>query len=1106
MKKQIALCLMVMAFGCKKMEQTTVSETTQDPLYTKMSSQETGISFVNRIESSTDLNVFKYRNFYNGGGVGIGDLNNDGLPDVYLTSNMGENKLYLNKGDFKFEDITQTAGVAGINEWSTGVVLVDINADGFLDIYVCNAGNVKGDNQKNELYINNGDLTFTEKAEEYGLADSGFTSHAAFFDYDGDGDLDVYILNNSFISVESLGYNNKRDVRAEDWPVSPTLRGGGDKLLRNDNGKFTDVSQKAGIYGSLIGFGLGVNIGDVNHDGWYDIYVSNDFYEQDYLYLNQKDGTFKDASRNFLSHMSFFSMGADVADINNDGFQDIFTTDMLPEKDSRVKEVSTFESYDLRKFQEQQDLYYQFMHNNLHLNNQNGTFSEIGYFSGVAKTDWSWGALMFDIDNDGYRDIFVSNGILHDLTNQDFMNFFANDIVQNMIIYGKKEAVDSIISKMPSVPIPNYAFKNKGNLTFENYAQEWGLDEPSFSNGAAYGDLDNDGDLDLIVNNVNKELFVYRNETTQKLQNNYLKIKLEGQAPNTFGFGARVKIFNNGSIHYTEQLPARGFQSSVEQIITVGLGKSEKVDSVQVIWANAQFETRKNIELNRQLTFKEEDAKEKYLFDDKTKAKKLMTSVETKLPSHQENQYVDYDYEGLITKMISLEGPAFASADINGDGLHDIFIGGATSQSGNIFIQNVKNQFVKINSAAFAKDSYFEDTAAVFADVNGDGAPDLIVGSGGNEASKGKQWYATRLYLNDGTGQFKQDAISLPYSQHNVSAIAPFDFDGDGDVDLFIAARSIPGLYGPNPKSLLLENDGSGLFKDVTERKAYDVQNIGMVTDASWEDIDSDGIKDLVLVGDWMSPKIYKNNRRRLSEMTTNLDQLSGWWQAVKTADLNADGKPDLVLGNYGTNGPYFGSAKNPLKLYVHDFDNNGTIEQVMTHISEGKEKPVNLRNDLANQIPDVKKQNIIYSAYAQKSIGEVFPKNILDKAIQKTQNFSQSVVAMNLGNGQFEMIALPDAVQFANVSAIAIADLNKDGILDLITGGNLYENRPQFGRLDTNYGSVLIGNGDGTFRLIPYRESGLSIVGMVKHLQQVNDEAILAIRNNDTPLLFKIN
>ena len=551
-------------------------------LFTQLPSSDTGIDFINEVKNGEDMNIFKYRNFYNGGGVAIGDINNDGLSDVYFTSNLGKNKLYLNKGNFKFEDISLKAGVEGKKVWSTGVVMVDINADGLLDIYVCNAGNSKGSQQNNELFINNGNLTFTEKAEAYNLADTGITTHAAFFDYDKDGDLDVYILNNSFIPVSSLNYSNKRELRDKDWDVADILKGGGDKLLRNDNGKFVDVSEAAGIYGSLIGFGLGVTVGDVNGDLFPDIYISNDFYERDYLYINNKNGTFSEKIQDWTMHLSQSSMGADMADVNNDGKADIFVTDMLPEPDDRLKTTTNFENYDLFTRKLNLDFYTQFMQNTLQLNNGNQQFSEIANYAGVAKTDWSWGALLFDMDNDGLKDIYVCNGIYHDLTNQDFMDFFANEVMQKMVITGKKAEIETIINKMPSTPIPNYAYKNNANLTFSNQAQNRGFDTPSFAPGAAYGDLDNDGDLDLVVNNVNMEAFVYKNNAEKNKQNHFVKVKLKGDQQNKFAVGSTVELFSGSEILRQELIPSRGFQSSIDYTMTFGIG-NKKIDSLQVI-------------------------------------------------------------------------------------------------------------------------------------------------------------------------------------------------------------------------------------------------------------------------------------------------------------------------------------------------------------------------------------------------------------------------------------------------------------------------------------------------------------------------------------------
>ena len=660
MRAIILVLLTVVFYSCSTDKNNNLSINDTETLFTLLDAKETGIDFLNKVKNQKNFNIFKYRNFYNGGGVAIGDINNDGLADIYLTGNMVANKLYLNKGNLTFEDISVSAGIEGNKPWSTGVVMVDINQDGLLDIYVSNAGNLKGNNHDNDLYINNGDLTFTEKAAEFNLAKTGFSTHASFFDYDKDGDLDAYILNNSNIPVSSLGYAEQRDKRAQDWENVPAIfRGVGDMLLRNDNGKFVDVSEQAGIYGSLIGFGLGVMVTDMNGDLYPDIYVSNDFYERDYLYINNQDGTFKEDITNWTSHLSLSAMGVDIADINNDGNADIFITDMLPEADQRVKSVMEFEGYNVFKLKQSKDFSQQYIQNTLQLNNGNSTFSEVAYFSGVAKTDWSWAGLLFDMDNDGNRDIFITNGINHDLTDLDFVNFFANEIIQKMALTGRKQAIDSIINKMPVKPQPNYAYKNNGDITFDNANKEWGFETPSLSNGVAYGDLDNDGDLDLVVNNVNMLPFVYRNNSDSLTTNNYLKIKLEGDQVNKFGVGSTVKIYHNNKIYVQEQMPSRGFQSSMDYVMTIGLGKATKVDSLRIIWPNNKTQKWDNIEVNSTLTLKQSEATEIQSTLLPKKNKKLVSEVlKTNLQKHQENSYSDFDYEGLINKMLSQEGPA----------------------------------------------------------------------------------------------------------------------------------------------------------------------------------------------------------------------------------------------------------------------------------------------------------------------------------------------------------------------------------------------------------------------------------------------------------------
>jgi hypothetical protein len=1096
------LLLILIFSNCSK-----ENSTNENALFSKLDSSNTGINFVNEVKNGADMNIFKYRNFYNGGGVAIGDVNNDGLSDVFFTSNLGANKLYLNKGNFKFEDISKKAGVEGNKSWSTGVVMVDINGDGLLDIYVCSAGNNINSIRKSQLFINNGNLTFTDKAEQYNLADTGITTHAAFFDYDKDGDLDCYILNNSFIPVSSLNYSNKRELRDKDWDVADILKGGGDKLLRNDNGKFTDVSKEAGIYGSLIGFGLGVTVGDVNGDLYPDIYISNDFYERDYLYINNKNGTFTEQIQGWASHISQSSMGADMADINNDGKADIFVTDMLPEHDERLKTTTNFENYDLYLRKINLDFFNQYMQNTLQLNNGNNQFLEIANYAGVSKTDWSWGALLFDMDNDGYKDIYVCNGIYHDLTNQDFVDFFANEFMQKMIVTGKKEQIETVINKMPSTPIPNYAFKNNKNLTFTNEAQNWGLDTPSFSNGAAYGDLDNDGDLDLIVNNVNMEAFVYKNNSEKNKENHFVKVKLKGDNQNRFGVGSIVQLFSGKEILRQELIPSRGFQSSIDYVMTFGIG-TKKLDSLQVIWPNGKFQTIKKIKNNCTLNLNIADAKSSFV-PKIDKSKSLLSEKKSQFLANKENDYIDFDYEGLISKELSQEGPSLAVADINGDGNEDVFIGGAKGQGGKIYLNNGNDNYVITSQKDLDGDAIYEDTAASFFDADGDGDQDLLVGSGGNEKADQAN-YKNRLYLNNGKGIFTKSKSNIPTTNNNVAVIASNDFDNDGDIDVFIGSRSVPGVYGIDPKQLLLENDGKGNFTNVTDKKAFKLNEVGMITDAVWEDIDNDGKKDLIIVGDWMAPRIFKNTGRRLADYKSNLTEYKGFWNAISCVDLNKDGKKDLVLGNKGTNMSYKASSTNPMRLFINDFDNNGTIEQIATRSIDNKDIPIHLKQELAKQIPSIKKKNLSYADYSKKSFQELFAQDVVDNSIQKTVTIQESVIAINKGNGKFDVKVLPKEVQFSCVNTICVLDVNKDGILDLILGGNQYEFKPQFSRLDANYGSVLLGSRNGTFSWLPYNKSGFFIKGEVKHVKTIKNKnntiSVIAVVNDNTPKIFKSN
>ena len=1084
------------------------NEVTETELFKRLSSDQTGVSFINEIENQKNFNIFKYRNFYNGGGVAIGDINNDGLPDIFFTANMKKNHLYLNKGNLKFEDITDSARVGGVKPWSTGVVMVDVNSDGYLDIYVSNAGNLEGNNHENDLYINNGDLTFTESAKEYNLAKSGFSTHATFFDYDKDGDLDAYLLNNSNIPVSGLGYAADRDKRASEWKNVPEIfRGVGDVLLRNDNGKFVDVSEQAGIYGSLIGFGLGVFVCDINDDTYPDIYVTNDFYERDYLYINQRDGTFSEEIEKWTSHLCLSAMGVDMADINNDGLNDIFITDMMPEKEERIKSVMEFEDYDVFKLKQGRDFYQQYIQNTLQLNNGNNTFSEIAYYSGVAKTDWSWSGLIFDMDNDGYKDIYVTNGIMHDLTDIDFVDFFANEVIQNTVLTGEKKEISFIIDKMPVVPLSNYAYKNNKDLTFKNTTKEWGLSIPSFSNGCAYGDLDGDGDLDLVVNNVNMEAFVFENLSRQKTTNHYLQFQLEGKKGNTFAIGASIKVFINGSIVMQEQMPSRGFQSSMDYIMTIGVGEHEIVDSVRVLWPDNKVTILKKLKSDQRIVLSQDAAVEWKAQSKKEVSSKLFNLLNVKIESHSEDNFDDFDQERLIDSQVSREGPALASGDINMDRNEDIFVGGAKGQPGMIYLMQPGGNFLTKSSNCFIADANLEDTAAAFLDLDGDGDLDLVVGSGGNIVQD-KELYQARLYLNDGKGNFSKSEVKLPNLKTNISVIAPNDFDGDGDVDLFIGSRSVPGVFGVNPQHLLLMNNGKGIFSDVTERYAYELKFAGMITDAKWLDIDNDNKMDLITVSEWGAPLILKNSGKDLSKFNSSLDSLYGWWKVIESSDIDNDGDQDLILGNRGLNIPYVATKNNPIKLWINDFDENGTIEQIITsHYNEG-DYPIHMRKELMAQLPNLKKKNLKASDYARRTIEELFKPEIVKNSLIKVVNTSESVIAVNEGNGRFTISKLPDQVQWSCVYSIDCTDVNNDGFMDLVMGGNNYGFKPQFSRQDASYGHVLLGDGKLGFKWQDYSVSGFFVRNEVRHLMTISDKNgkryLFAAINNEKPKVFE--
>lgn len=1064
-----------------------------------------GISFINTIESSDENNVFKYRNFYNGGGVAAGDLNNDGLPEVFFTANSGDNKLFLNKGNFKFEDITSKAGLNNKGKWSTGIVFVDINADGWLDIYVCNAGNMMQPLlRKNQLYINNKNLTFTEQAAAFGLDNDGYTTHASFFDYDLDGDLDCFMVNNSPMPVNTFNYANMRDLPAQNWDVKEFLKGGGDHFYKNDKGKFVEATKEVGLHGSLISLGLGVTVGDVNGDHYPDVYVSNDFFERDYLYINQQNGTFKDEFENWIQHGSLSSMGADMNDINNDGFPDIFTTDMLPDDDYRLKANSSFEGYEV--FQQKLNLgfYYQFTQNALQVNNRNGKFSETGFYSGVAASDWSWGALMFDADNDGLTDIYVCNGIYHDVTDQDFIDFFADEVMQQMVLRGKKEEINNIIKRMPSNPIANNMFHNKGNLRFENKATNWGLDQPSFSNGAVYVDLDKDGDLDLLVNNVNMDAFVYRNTSREKNANNYISVQLKANAPNTFAVGSSIKAYTGNQIISREVIPARGFQSSVDYVQTMGLGKAT-IDSLVITWPDRTITVLKKPAIN-QLHIIEKSSTTKPFVVAANTIDALFEQKDSSFEKHKEDDYVDFFNERNIPFMVSKQGPKAAVGDVNGDGLDDLFIGGAKGQVSQLYIQS-KNGFTKKEIPDFKTYTFNDITAALFFDCDKDGDLDLFAGGGGNFTNATSGVFQNFLYLNDGKGMFTLNRGAIPPSLANCGSVSLLDYNEDGFMDLFVGSRSVPQSYGQTPQSFLLKNKGNGTFEDVTVNIAPAFQTLGMITASAVADINGDGKQELIVTGDWMYTRIFSISKTKAEEIkTTGLEKYYGWWQTMKVADVDKDGDLDLIFGNIGENFYLQVNDQKPSALYEYDFDQNGLPEKVLSRTVNNKEVPVFMRREMADQIPLLKKQNLKHQDYAKKTVQDLFGSN-LSKAQKLTVNYSSTSIAYNNGKGLFVLKALPMEVQLSSVNAIDVTDVNNDGYTDLLMAGNFFDLLPQLCRLDASYGHVLINDKKGGFTALPMNATGINVPGQTRDIisfSYQNQTNYVFLVNNATPVWYQ--
>jgi len=1087
--RKLFFILYIFLLGCNQ---------NQDYLFELKPSNQTNITFENNLSFDEKFNVYTYRNFYNGGGVSIGDINNDGLADIYFTANQSSNHLYLNNGDFKFENISDKAGVGGKKAWSTGVTMADVNADGYLDIYVCNSGDVEGDNKQNELFINQGDLTFKEKASEYGLADPGYSTHASFFDYDKDGDLDVYLLNNSYQAIGSFDLRrNERPKRDKD---------GGDKLLENQNGKFVDVSEKAGIFGSVIGFGLGVTVGDVNGDGWEDIYVSNDFFERDYLYINNQDGTFTETLTDAISSISAASMGADMADIDNNGSADIFVTEMLPSEYERLKSVTTFENWDKYKYNVDNGYYHQFTRNTLQLNNGDNTFSEIGRLAGVEASDWSWGALFFDMNNDGYKDLFIANGIYQDLTDQDYLQYVSSEQVLMSIVSDDKVDYAKLVEMIPSRPVKNHAYINLGNLKFNN-DKSTGLLAPSFSNGSAYGDLDNDGDLDLIVNNVNMPSFIYQNHAN-KLEGNFIQFELEGIGKNTMAIGTQIKVDDGINNFYVQHQPIRGFQSSMDLRPHLGL-PTDKPVNIEVLWPDGTETFLENIDVNQLIKLSQKDlpsSEIQIINSQQENVKNIFNRIENFSSFlHTENLFIDFNRNRLLPHMLSTPGPKIINGDIDGDGIEEIFVPGSKDSKSSLL--RWSNQSLQLDQKFQINDLQSEIIEPLFFDADSDGDLDLYVANGGIEFSKFITYLSDKLYFNDGNGIFSESNFSLPTKSNffNSGTVDSSDIDGDGHTDLFVGERLISDSYGVPGSGVLMKNDGKGSFSDVTEDLAPELIDLGMITDAIFIDIDNDKDEDLVVVGEFMGVSIFINTNGSFKLQSSNILNYKGWWQSISHGDFNGDGLVDLIVGNHGLNSRFKASENNPIRLFVNDFDGNDQLDPILTFKRDDQNfYPYDLRHNLIDQMKPLKKVFPDYNSFRSASIKDMFTKQQIDESLTLDLNTLSSVIFVNRGNGEFNLQELPQKAQFSPIFSFLVKDFDNDGDEDIIAGGNLFNSKPENGRYDASFGLYLENDGNGLFS-VPESGYGFKLDGEIRSIIFTNQNVVVG-RNSDSLALFSIN
>ncbi len=1087
-------------------------------LFSQIESNKSGINFNNIINESPEKNVMVYEYYYNGGGVAAADFNNDGLCDLYFTGNAVENKLYLNKGNLTFKDVTAQAGVKGRDGWKTGVTVADINSDGLLDIYVSYSGPVAKENLYDELYINvginaEGIPSFVERAKDYGLdAPLTFSTQSTFFDFDNDGDLDMFQSNHAQRYYSPFFNTDK--VRNKRHPQF------GNRLYRNDGGKFTEVSEEAGIHGGGLNFGLSACAGDMNNDGWMDLYVTNDYEEQDYLYLNNKNGTFIEVSKTSTGHTSKFSMGSDIADFNNDLLPDILVVDMLPEPLERQKLLKGPDEYEKYSLMINSGFHHQNMRNTLQLNrgnNSDGTplFSEIGQMAGIYNTDWSWSALMADFDNNGDKDIFITNGFLRDFTNLDFLKYTYQDASEAAYKQNTIMPVFELIKKMPTTKLSNFVYSNNGDLTFKNKTKDWGLDIPLMSSGAVYVDLDNDGDLELVANNTNDKASIWENRSNETIKNNFIKIKLKGTGKNTFAIGSKIYVSQKERKQIQELIPSRGFQSSMDYVLNFGLGKTGGAVDVSITWPDGTVSEIKNVKINSLLEINQSGSVKKDILSVSPSAKMFtdFTALSGLLYKHEENKYIDFKSELLLLYQLSMDGPCLAKGDVNNDGLEDVFVGGSAGNVSKIFLQTNKVTFRELKQNVFEADKECEDTGALFFDADNDQDLDLYVVSGGNEFPTGSLMLSDRFYINDGKGNFRKDTNAIPREFSSGSCVKAADYDRDGDLDLYVGGKINGGKFPSPGYGGILRNETdikTGKIKFVLATKDVNpaLKDIGMVTDAVWTDINGDKWPDLVITGDWMPLKIFINKNGKLNELkNSGLENSSGLWSSVLAEDFDKDGDIDFIAGNTGTNLQWKPTAQQPMTLYTLDLDDNGKIDPIVCIRLDGKDYPIATRDELLEQMPILKKKFVFYKDYSKADINKICTEEQLKKAkILKLENLHTSYIE-NLGNGKFKIKSLSNEAQFSKVNAILSDDYDGDGTLDLLIAGNFFPYQVQYGKADASYGLLLKGDGKGNFYPVRNDKIGLYANGDVRDmvtLKSKDGELIIIAKNKDNIQVLK--